>query len=442
MALVNPPGLFSEGNVRLNPLPYVNIAIQREQRKQAKNEALDRYYQTLPSTINDKNVRDQEIEGLNEYKKKIFEYGVTNKEALRKGDGAAILGLDKLFREANMYAQESRNRTATAEKLAKLRGNPKYDYIFKDPTIIDKIDAHERPIGTEGAQGINFDQITLPPPPFDPVKHVSGIPVKPNPAPPTYQEIPGDKFNRLEITGKQFSPEDLNAVHVYAQTQLDNNPSFEKQIKEHVQTNPKIAAQMADVFQRNYGHPIETDDDLAAAYTLSMMDLKPTQKVVANRERIADDKEAKWIKHNKITNQQKKERIQLNNSGRVYTIENVPLSVRNNSYTEPSVYGDYQVSDATKLSEGQMEDIFGKKGGKFGERPYKPIETNGKKLIKVLPEGLEVRDADGNPVIIKDNDIIVNTNKRTVSLEKPVGTGKAKIRTTTPADKVGKYNGL
>ena len=169
---------------------------------------------------------------------------------------------------------------------------------------------------------------------------------------------------------------------------------------------------------------------------------KPFNNTGAVMDKRREEGMADWKIKNQITNQQKKERIQLNNSGRVYTIENVPLSVRNNSYTEPSVYGDYQVSDATKLSEGQMEDIFGKKGGKFGERPYKPIETNGKKLIKVLPEGLEVRDADGNPVIIKDNDIIVNTNKRTVSLEKPVGTGKAKIRTTTPANKVGALNDL
>ena len=233
-------------------------------------------------------------------------------------------------------------------------------------------------------------------------------------------------------------------TYTFAAEKFHGNHRFEKFIKN---SKPEQLQLYGAIYKDTYGKDPESDEDFATGYVVSQLPIVSTkQKRAIDTEAVMDKRReegmADWKIKNQITNQQKKERIQLNNSGRVYTIENVPLSVRNNSYTEPSVYGDYQVSDATKLSEGQMEDIFGKKGGKFGERPYKPIETNGKKLIKVLPEGLEVRDADGNPVIIKDNDIIVNTNKRTVSLEKPVGTGKAKIRTTTPAHKVGALNDL
>lgn len=290
MALHNPSGLY-QGQAPLNPLPYVNIALQARARKQAREEAIDKYYQNLPNTINDKGVRDQEIEGLNTMKNDIYSFAQQNKEALRnpkKDNGAAQFTLQKKFRDASAYAQESKNRTATAVKLSQLRGNPKYDYIFRDPKIIDKIAAHEAPIGTEGAEGINFDQLTLPPPPFDANKYLTGIKIKPNPTEPEYKDIPGDKLNRLEITGKKFSPEDLNSLHIQAQTELENNPSFEKQIKENVEANPKIAAQMADIFQKHYGHPVETEGDLAAAYTLSMLDLTPTQKTVPNTTAIKD----------------------------------------------------------------------------------------------------------------------------------------------------------
>lgn len=314
MALINQSGMYN-GSAPLNPLPYVNIAIQARQRKQAREDAIDKHFHDLPNTINDKGVRDQEIEGLNTMKNDIYSFGQKNKEALRNpklDNGAAQFTLQKKFRDASTYAQESKNRTATALKLAQLRGNPKYDYIFRDPKTIDKIAAHEAPVGLQGSQAINFDQLTFPPPPFDPVKHISGLKVKPNPIAPTYQDIPGDKFNRLEITGKQFSPEDLNSIHVYAQTQLENNPSFEKHIKDNIETNPKIAAQMADLFQKNYGHPIESEADVAAAYDLSLRDLTPTQKVVANRQAISDDKEDKWKKHNALTFAQSLAKIKAN----------------------------------------------------------------------------------------------------------------------------------
>lgn len=283
-----------QGVPTLNPLPYVNIAMQARARKQARDEAIDKYYQNLPNTINDKGVRDQEIEPLNNMKADLFNYGIKNRDALRKGDGAALQEMQKKFREIQTYAQESKNRTATAEKLSKLRGNPKYDYIFRDPKLIDKIAKHEAPVGVQDSEAINFDQLTFPPAPFDRAKYIGGIKIKPNPTSPTYQDIPNDPLNRLEITGKQFSKDDLTALHIAAQTELENNPSFEKEIKENIQTNPAKAALMADIFQKNFGHPIQTDEDLAAAYTLSLMDLTPTQKTVPNKTAIADRNLKDW----------------------------------------------------------------------------------------------------------------------------------------------------
>jgi len=177
---------------------------------------------------------------------------------------------------------------------------------------------------------------------------------------------------------------------------------------------------------------------LAKQYAINNPPREELDKPVTKLKAVMDRKWDEWFKKNKITDQQKRERIRLNKEGGgVYEIDNVPFFVRENSYTEPSIYGDFKVMDATKLSEGQMEDIFGKKGGQWGERPYKPIEANGKKLIKILPEGFEVRDANGNPVMIKDDEVIVSTHKRTVGEEKPAGTGKMKVRGTAPAGNTG-----
>ena len=168
---------------------------------------------------------------------------------------------------------------------------------------------------------------------------------------------------------------------------------------------------------------------------------KPQQDIGAVMDRKWDE----WFKKNKITDQQKRERIRLNKEGGsgFYEIDNIPLQLQKNTksvtyidpYTNKLVTED--VVDITDLSTAQKDDIFGKKGGQWGERPYKPIETNGKKLIKILPEGFEVRDANGNPVMIKDDEVIVSTHKRTVSKNKPQDLKKMKVRGTAPAGNTG-----
>jgi len=80
MGLINQQGMY-QGAAPLNPLPYVNIALQQRARRQAREDAIDKYYRELPNTINDKGVRDQEIPLINEYRNKIFEYGVKKKRS-------------------------------------------------------------------------------------------------------------------------------------------------------------------------------------------------------------------------------------------------------------------------------------------------------------------------------------------------------------------------
>ena len=61
MALINPNNLYSAGNVVLDSNPYMRVALQARERKAAREEAVDKYYQNLPNTLNDKGLRDQEV---------------------------------------------------------------------------------------------------------------------------------------------------------------------------------------------------------------------------------------------------------------------------------------------------------------------------------------------------------------------------------------------
>ena len=99
--LQNPEHLYSGGTVSFNPFPYVKYAEDLRARRQAREDAIDKYYRELPNTINDKGVRDQEIPLINQYRDAIFQFGLKNKEALRNpklDNGAAQFQLNKLMR--------------------------------------------------------------------------------------------------------------------------------------------------------------------------------------------------------------------------------------------------------------------------------------------------------------------------------------------------------
>lgn len=422
-----PSNLYAGNAVVVNPMPYVQYAEKREQLKQAKEDALDKYYGNLPNTINDKGLRDQEVEPLHQKQNDIQQYWMQNKEKIRKGNTPEAFNYGKMFRDAQGLVQESKNRATTASKISQLRANSKYDYIFKDPSLLEKIHSHDLPVGSDGSAGIDFNQITLPPPPFDPVKHLGGLKVKPNPDTPTYEPIQGDKYNRLEITGKKFSPEDLNAVHLYAQTQLDNNPSFERQIKEHVEKDPALVAQLAATFQKHYGHPITNEGDVATAYTLSLMDLTPTQKTVRNLESITADKNKEWLRRHNISDRDIRERDKLRAG--TYAIDNIPFKLNADKKEVPTFGGGVKVVDITDYPDSYKDDILGGKKNKYGVRINKPIEVGGKEYLKVRPDGTYEGDEG---FVVDPKDIIIRTNDRTVKLEKPIGTGKMQIRTDTP----------
>ncbi len=308
MALVNPPQLFTEGKVNLTN-PYFNTILQHQAKKQARGEAIDKYYQNLPNTINDKGVRDQEIEGLNSRRNQIFEFGQKNKEALQNpklDNGAARFNLDKMFREAQGYAMESKNRSATAMNLAKLRGNPKYDYIFRDPKLIEQIDAHEKPVDDPNSKAINFDQLTLPQAPFDPQKYLKGFgdikyDYKTSTAP-----NPQDKYTLIETKTPQLGQDAKEAIYHRATEALIDNPSFEDHIKKALDQDPSLIGKIQDTFKENYGrdiNPATADHDIAAAFTiLGLSHAGSRGRTIPNTEARTEDRmklqdHAAWLRY-------------------------------------------------------------------------------------------------------------------------------------------------
>jgi len=291
MALINQQGMY-QGVSPLNPLPYVNIAMQARQRKAAREEAIDKYYQKLPDTINDKGVRDQEIPIINEGKNKIFEFGVRNREALRNpkvDNGAAQLTLDKMVRELTGVARLSQDAAKDDLEIGKIRLQKGNEWIVDDDEFLADNELHNLPVTDPRFKKIDINKV-LQGRPFDEpsfAKDVRGR-FKYTYGTPKVTDHPDDPLLQVETPTPILQQEEKNKIYAFAAETYHKSPKFRKTVSTALAGTGSLQ-KLNEISQQVFGKPIEDDEDIAAAYTVSKLstpEIKP--KVRANTGEVMD----------------------------------------------------------------------------------------------------------------------------------------------------------
>ena len=209
-----------------------------------------------------------------------------------------------------------------------------------------------------------------------------------------------------------------------------NSPEF-KAIYGEVQPFPESAG------QTELGQAVALSV-MSAVDKLPIQPLRTESKL--NSEAAMDKKRKEgmedWKIKQQISDQYKSARIRLNNAGRTYEIENVPLKLKQNITTLPSSFGYNigEVVDVTNWSDAELDDVLGNDKNKFGMRKNSPIEIGDKKYLKVTPTGFMFNNPAGELISVNDDDVIVNTDRRKRGLDKPVGQGKAIIQNNAGKD--------
>lgn len=358
MAIINPSSLYSggQGILRDNVVDYVTAL---ENKKRAREDALDKYYGGLPMTVNAKGVRDQEIPILHERKNAIQQYWMQNRDAIRKGNTPEAFNYGKMFREAQGDVQYSTNRTATSKKLAEWRKDPKKAFIFRDPNFIERVRRHELPINDPESQAINIDELPISAPPFDLPKYRQGLKdIKPE-YDIAYELNPQDKFSKFEVKTPKLNQEQKNRVVQYAASQLYNDPSFEDEIKLRVKEDPNLAPVLQQKFQKEFGRDISSDADLATAYTLNTLPFPTERKLVSDYKAKKDFELKQAFKKMDYADNLIKGRMDKANKLK-------------------KLYYDYTQSGGANDTEGIVTKYINLL--KDGSEPYKYVTINGQKF--------------------------------------------------------------
>jgi len=284
MALINPSGLYN-GTPNLNPLPYVNIALQARARKQAREDALNNYYNKLPDTLNDKGVRDIEIPIINDYKNKIMEFGVKNRDALKNpkiDNGAAQLNLQKLMRDASGVARMSQNAAKADLEAGKFFLEKNNQYALNSDDYVNEHHLSTLPVTDPNYKPLDLQKYATNRP-FDETSFVKDIKNKIPYSEKVVREVdPIDPNYEIVTTLPVLDAKAKGKMVEDAADRFHNDPIFRKKIERDLAGTGQIP-NLLQIAKEQFGvtNPEDmTDELLAAAYTYSKLPIGKTKEKV------------------------------------------------------------------------------------------------------------------------------------------------------------------
>lgn len=404
MALQNPSGLYTGGVVNLNPMPYVNIINQARAKKQARGDAIDQYYRKLPDTLNDKGIRDQDRPAIEEYRNKIYEYGIKNKDLLRRGDGAAQLEMEKLFREANAAAERSKNLGKRALERGKMYLSKENRWVVDDDEYMAAEDLESKPINDPAHKEMDMPTL-LANKPFDEsefgkeikgkIKYGTKVVRQPDPTNPLY-DIVSEVPNIDQNTAEQ--------IFSFASEKVNGNRHFEKFIKKKT---PEQLAELNKISEKVFGHPIRQDfaeEDAAAAYTVLQIPVTSSkEKSQQDIGAVQSAKNKEWDRRNRITFGQSMQKIAANKAA------GLPPEELGNVADEVAaeVGKDLEVEFKGKKSTRRVvfvDDVDPERLNLIiGKDPSKPMQSG----VKAIP--IKVPQPDGTVIVKKGYYVDYNT---------------------------------
>lgn len=164
MAINLPQGLYTAGAVPFDTSGYSDFLSQLAFKQQARQDALNEYYQNTNKDINPNGLRSQDTQGFLDKYSDFTNYYNQNRAAIqnpRLDGGQAQAEYNSRHQDMLAYANMSKNSQTKHEQVAKLKENPNTAYMVNTPDMIPAIQAMEYPIGDPRHKDIDIDQMQM-----------------------------------------------------------------------------------------------------------------------------------------------------------------------------------------------------------------------------------------------------------------------------------------
>lgn len=271
----NPSNLYSGGQGIFNSMPYVKMTLDQEAKRLAKDEALDKYYQNLPNTVNPAGLRTQDVEGFNTRLGKINDYWNQNKAAIknpRLDNGKSQHEYQSMFTGAKTYVNTSKGEELKKQPIVKLIANPNTRQMVMDEDM-RRVALHDKSLDDPERVSFDFSTFDLNPKELTPPQIETYRKSLTAGFPPSQKEDREPIFDpqRLTVTRrykKEYSPEQLRlmADKDLVNSQTDRQIAYNaKRTWDILKDNPEQFNKYNEIFKGIYKKDIESPEELHAA---------------------------------------------------------------------------------------------------------------------------------------------------------------------------------
>jgi hypothetical protein len=288
MALINPLGVYTGGNVVFNSNPYTAFATNMMQRKAARDEAMDNYYRDLNKSINPAGVRTQDINGFMQRTNALQDYWQKNRDAIknpRLDNGASQTEYNSRYQDIQGYINSSKQAELQKKPFVDALSDPDKRERVSDRMLYD-VHLHDLPLDDQNRKQFDITQEDFNPKQMtsdDWQKYYKGVGegITPDKNDIIITPSPTDKFTNIETTVARYTPEKLQTIGNLAKTDYDSDHRLQYNFnqshpfKDWKQEHEGEFNKYNSIYQQTYGQDIQDDRDLHSAIVLSKK-IEPT----------------------------------------------------------------------------------------------------------------------------------------------------------------------
>ncbi len=285
-------GVFNGGAVVLNSQPYVAAYSQMLQRKQAQDDTLMRYFGDLGKNLTPAGMHSNDVGDLMQKKNAWQQYVMANKDNYMhpsKDNGKAYTQAMSMYNDAMAHAQQSKDKVKNLAQVKGIFADPAKRSLLTEQTLHD-LEQGELPVTDPHYKPIDITHINYNPKPWgikdqsallnevSKFKGTEGTPI-----------ITKDKANYQTLVHypNNFEKKDLLGMHNMGSSLYGSNPGFKNIVDNLAKagadpTDPNHGqyVQLNDLFKQHYGQDIQSPEDVAGAYVLSLNPAKSGRTVV------------------------------------------------------------------------------------------------------------------------------------------------------------------
>jgi hypothetical protein len=290
MALQNPSNLYSGGQGVFDSRPVLMFQANLMAKKQAKEDALNKLYQDLPTSINSAGMQTKDLHILDGIKDQIGEYWKNNKQSIiNPKDSRAQTEYQGLINQAHRVIQVSKNGGDKLKIAAEVLKDPKK--AARTPKVVlDKIALAQLPVNDPNYRELEEDDFVFNAEPYDETKvfkkYFGDIKMSDSETKVTIDPI---TKTRKVTTTSGLTDDDKGVIYNRAKTLYDTDPSVEEYVEKTL-SNPIKFNELNTIFKEAYKKDINPNDP-AELYAASMIGKFQTErtnmKVGTNPEAMA-----------------------------------------------------------------------------------------------------------------------------------------------------------